>query len=236
MTEPEQKKQQPAGIKAWDAADRPREKMIALGASRLSPAELLAVLVGSGSRGETAVELMQRILSDCNGSLNTLGKMSLAQLRKYKGMGTAKALIVLAACELGRRRSLSFMEERPRVNNSKDIYNYFLPRMRDLSTEECHVLLLNNQLRVLRSAAIASGGITGTIVDVRVALREAITAGATAIALCHNHPSGVPKPSKADDDLTRRMKRAAEAVDIKFIDHIVLADGSYYSYADEQGL
>lgn len=236
MTEPEQKKPQPAGIKAWDAADRPREKMMALGAAGLSPAELLAVLVGSGSRGETAVGLMQRILGDCNGSLNTLGKMSLAQLRKYKGMGTVKALIVLAACELGRRRSLSDMEERPKMSNSQDIYHYFLHRMRDLPTEECHVLLLNNQLRVLRSAVVSSGGLTGTIVDVRVALREAITAGATAIALCHNHPSGVPKPSKADDDLTGRMKRAAEAVDIKFIDHIVLADGSYYSYADEQGL
>lgn len=220
-------------IQDLKADERPRERLMQMGASALRDAELLAILIGSGSRTENAVHLMERLLVDHNNSLNEVGKMSLEQLQRYKGIGEAKAISILAACELGKRRQEENVEERPKVRSSEDIYKHFLNKLRDVPIEECHVLLLNQNLRIIGSTCIARGGITGTIVDVRIALREAILAHATAIALCHNHPSGNARPSLDDDRLTKKIKQAAEAIDIRFIDHIVLADGRYYSYSDE---
>lgn len=220
-------------IAQWDIADRPREKLAAQGAAALSNAELLAILIGSGSPQESAVDLMRRLLDDCKGSLTRLGKMHVEELRAYNGIGPAKAITIMAACEFGRRRAAEPAEERPRMGNSEAIYRYFRPQLEELAVEECHALLLNSQLRVIAARRIGHGGITETPVDVRVVLREALLAGATHLALCHNHPSGLLRPSKPDDELTSRLKEAAGIMRITLVDHIIIADGGYYSYADE---
>ncbi len=220
-------------IAQWDEADRPREKLADLGPAALSNAELLAILIGSGSVHESAVDLTRRLLADCAGSLNTLGKKSIGELCTYNGIGPAKAVTIMAACEFGKRRAAEPVEERPQMTDSEKIYRYFLPRMQDLATEECHVLLLNQSLRILGTRCVSRGGISETAVDVRIVLREALLLRATNIALCHNHPSGNSRPSRADDQLTQRMKTAAEAVQIRLTDHIILTDGNYYSYCDE---
>ncbi len=220
-------------IKQWKENERPRERLAELGAGALSNSELLAILIGSGNATETAVGLMRRILSDCGGNLNRLGKMTLPELCAYNGIGPAKAITIMAACELGKRRQSEDVEERKRISSSCDIYNYFHPVMCDLPTEECHVLLLNQALNIMGSKCVGRGGITATVVDVRLVLREALLARATQIALCHNHPSGNVHPSKEDDKLTTRLKQAAAAMDITLIDHIVLTDGRYFSYSDE---
>ncbi len=220
-------------IKQWKENERPRERLAELGAGALSNSELLAILIGSGNATETAVGLMRRILSDCGGNLNRLGKMTLPELCAYNGIGPAKAITIMAACELGKRRQSEDVEERKRISSSCDIYNYFHPVMCDLPTEECHVLLLNQALNIIGSKCVGRGGITATVVDVRLVLREALLARATQIALCHNHPSGNVHPSKEDDKLTTRLKQAAAAMDITLIDHIVLTDGNYFSYSDE---
>lgn len=220
-------------IQDLKADERPRERLMKHGPATLRNAELLAILIGSGSRTENAVSLMERLLVDHRNSLNDIGKMTIEQLCRYKGIGEAKAISILAACELGKRRQEETVEKRPEARSSEDIYRYFLNKLRDHPVEECHVLLLNQNLRIIGSTCVSRGGITGTVVDVRLVLREAILANATAIALCHNHPSGSSHPSREDDNLTRKMKEAAHTMDINFIDHIVLADGSYYSYSDE---
>lgn len=222
-------------INQWAAEDRPREKMMAHGASALSDAELLAILIGSGNTDETAVELMRRVLVECENDLARLGKMDLAQLCSFKGIGPAKAITILAASELGKRRAAltDMVKERKRITSSKDIYNYFHPLMCDLPIEECWVILLNQALKVIDRVKISAGGLAGTAVDIRCVLREAILRRATAIALCHNHPSGNVRPSAEDNRLTEQLSRSAALMNIRFIDHIVLTDGSYYSYADE---
>lgn len=220
-------------IQDLKADERPRERLIKHGPAALRNAELLAILIGSGSTTENAVSLMERLLVDHRNSLGDVGKMTLEQLCRYKGIGEAKAVSILAACELGKRRQEEHVEERPSAQSSEDIYRYFLNKLRDNPVEECHVLLMNHNLRIIGSVCVSRGGITGTVVDVRLVLREAILANATSIALCHNHPSGSSKPSREDDRLTQKVKEAAKAMDIRFIDHIVLADGSYYSYNDE---
>lgn len=213
--------------------DRPREKFAAHGAASLSKAELLAILIGSGNTEENAVQLMQRIMNDCLGSLATLGRMDIADLCHYKGMGPAKAISVLAACELGKRRMAEGMERRPQLTSSADIYSYMIPKLKGHAVEECHAILLNNHLRVVGCKLIGRGGITGTVVDVRLVLKEALLCRATALALCHNHPSGNPHPSGEDDRLTQKLKAAAATMDIRLIDHIVLTDDAYFSYQDE---
>ncbi|MDO4930909.1 MAG: DNA repair protein RadC [Bacteroidales bacterium] len=213
--------------------ERPRERLLALGPGELTNPELLAILIGSGSPTENAVRLMERVLADCDHNLNTLGKMTIEQLCRYNGIGPAKAVTIQAACELGKRRQLETVKEREKATSSRDIYEYFSTKLQDLPYEECHVLLLNHALRVIGSKCVGRGGITGTVVDVRLVLREALLAHATAIALCHNHPSGNVTPSKEDDNLTLRMAKAATAVDIRFLDHVVLTDGNYYSYNDK---
>lgn len=221
-------------ITEWDEQDRPREKMMLHGASALSDAELLAILIGSGSRDETAVALMKRVLASCHNDLSLLGKMGLDELCAFKGIGEAKAITVLAASELGKRRAAAQMNARRMVvSSSKDIYEYFHPILCDQPIEECWVLLLNQALKIIDRTRISMGGLTGTVVDVRCVLREAIVRRAAAIALCHNHPSGNPRPSSDDNQLTERLHQASSLMNIKLIDHIVLTDGNYYSYADE---
>ena len=217
-------------INQWAEEDRPREKLMTLGAEALSNAELLAILIGSGSTKETAVELMKRILVDCHNNLNTLGKMSIRDLCQYNGIGEAKAITILAACELGKRRVREKAEERPQLATATDIYNYMYTRTQDLDVEEAWIVLMNQNYRLIKTVRLSHGGLTETAVDVRVAMKEAIMANATVMVLCHNHPSNNPKPSKDDDRLTERIKKACELMRIHFLDHIILTDGMYYSY------
>lgn len=219
-------------INQWDEADRPREKLERLGADALTNAELLAILIGSGSPKESAVELMKRVLNDCNNNLNTLGKRSIHELTEYNGMGPAKAITILAACELGKRRQLEKAEERLRLDSSARIYECMHPLMQDLDVEEAWVLLMNQNFKLIKRERISHGGISETAVDVRIVMREALLCNATIIALCHNHPSNNARPSRDDDKLTERMKKACEAMRIYFCDHLVITDGAYYSYRD----
>ena len=217
-------------IKQWAEEDRPREKMASLGTEALSNAELLAILIGSGSTKESAVDLMKHILADCNNNLNTLGKMTIRELCQYNGIGEAKAITILAACELGKRRQQESPEERPRLNSATKIYNEMHPQMQDLDVEEFWILLLNQNHRLIKKVRISHGGITETAVDIRIIIREAVLANATILAVCHNHPSGNLTPSHADNELTKDIKRACELMRIHFMDHVIITDGQYYSY------
>ena len=217
-------------IAHWSESDQPREKLRDKGSQALSNAELLAILIGSGTPGVSAVELMQEVLSNCNNNLNTLGKMTIRQLMDYKGIGEAKAITILAACELGKRRQMETPEERPDMGTATRIYNHMRPMMQDLDVEEFWVLLLNQHYRLIKKVRISHGGITETAVDIRIIMREAVLANCTILAVCHNHPSGNLSPSRQDDELTRSIKRACELMRIHFLDHIIITDGNYYSY------
>jgi DNA repair protein RadC len=207
--------------------------MMMHGASALSNAELLAILIGSGSAEESAVELTRKILNDYHNNLNELGKASIDELCRYKGIGLAKAISILAASELGKRRKEESVKERIAILSSKDVYECFYPMMCDLPTEECWVLLLNQASKIIEKTKISAGGLSATAVDVRCILREALLKRASAIVLCHNHPSGNIRPSKEDDLLTRHVAQASECMDIRLVDHIILTDGAFYSYSDE---
>ena len=222
-------------INQWAEEDRPREKMAALGADNLTNAELLAILIGSGSQKESAVDLMKRLLADCNNNLNTLGKMSISDLCTYNGIGEAKAITILAACELGKRRQAETPEERPDLGTATRIYNHMRPQLQDLDVEEFWALILNQHYRLIKKVRISRGGITETSVDIRILMKEAILANCTILAVCHNHPSGNLSPSHADKDLTRSIKRACELMNIYFLDHVIITDGQYYSF-HEQGM
>lgn len=220
-------------IANWSADDQPREKLRDKGVAALSNAELIAILIGSGYPGVTAVELMQQILSDCHNNLNTLGKMSIRDLMRYKGVGEAKAITILAACELGKRRQMESPEERPDLGTATLIYNHMHPVLQDLDVEEFWVLLMNQSFRLIKKIRIAHGGISEVSVDIRIIMREAVLANATVIAVCHNHPSGSLHPSKEDNALTQSIKRASELMRLRFMDHVIIADGHYYSYHEE---
>ena len=220
-------------INQWAEEDRPREKMASLGTEALSNAELLAILIGSGSTKESAVDLMKHILADCNNNLNTLGKMNIRELCKYTGIGEAKAITILAACELGKRRQAETPEERPDLGTATRIYNHMRPVMQDLDVEEFWALLLNQHYRLIKKVRISHGGITETAVDIRVIIREAVLANCTILAVCHNHPSGNLSPSKSDEILTRSLNRACEVMNIKFLDHVIVTDGLYYSFHED---
>ena len=213
-------------IAHWAEDDQPREKLRDKGPQALSNAELLAILVGSGSAKEDAVTLMKRILSDCNNNLNTLGKLSLNDLEKYNGLGPAKSITILAACELGKRRQREEVEK-------KSIYNHMRPVMQDLDVEEFWALLMNQHYRLIKKVRISRGGITETPVDVRIIIKEAVLANCTILAVCHNHPSGNLCPSKADEILTRSLDRACEVMNIHFLDHVIVTDGEYYSFHED---
>ena len=220
-------------ITQWAEEDRPREKLMNLGAETLSNAELLAILIGSGSPRESAVELMKRVLSDCKNNLNTLGKLSITDLTSYNGIGEAKAITILAACELGKRRQVADILKRPTLNSANAIYNYMRPKMQDKDVEEAWILLMNQKLDLIEAKCISHGGITGTAIDVRIILKEALLKNATAIALCHNHPSGNPSPSREDDNITNSLKKAADTMHIYFVDHVIVAQQHFYSYREE---
>lgn len=220
-------------IKDWDEADMPREKLERLGAEALSNAELLAILIGSGSIKESAVDLMKRVMSDCNNNLNTLGKLTITDLMKYNGVGPAKAITILAACELGKRRQVEKPEERVKLDSALAIYKEMHPVMQDLDVEEGWVLLMNQNFKLIKKMCISRGGLTETAIDVRVIIKQAIMSNATVIALCHNHPSGGLRPSGADDSLTNKVKDACNLMRLFFLDHVIITDGGYYSYSEE---
>jgi len=220
-------------INQWAEEDRPREKLERLGAQALSDAELLAILVGSGSAKEDAVSLMKRILADCNNNLNTLGKLTIHDLCQYNGVGPAKAITILAACELGKRRQLEQVEERPDLGTATRIYNHMHPLLQDLDVEEFWLLLMNQHHRLIKKQRIAHGGITEVAVDIRIIIREALMANATIIAVCHNHPSGGLRPSQMDNQLTETLRQACNTMRIRLMDHVIITDGAYFSYHEE---
>ena len=221
-------------INQWAEEDRPREKLMRLGPSALTDAELLAILVGSGSTKEDAVTLMRHILADCNNNLNTLGKLTIRDLCEYNGVGEAKAITILAACELGKRRQAGKPEERPDLGTATLIYNHMHPVLQDKDVEEFWLLLMNQNHRLIKKMFIARGGISEVSVDVRLVIKEAVLCNATILAVCHNHPSGSLRPSHMDDDLTISLQRACQLMRIRFLDHVIITDGAYYSY-HEQG-
>ena len=220
-------------IAHWSEDDQPREKLRDNGPQSLSDAELLAILIGSGTPGVSAVDLMQDILHDCRNNLNTLGKMSIRQLCEYKGIGEAKAITILAACELGKRRQMEKPEERPDLGTATKIYNHMHPVLQDCDVEEFWLLLMNQNNRLIKKLRIAHGGISEVSVDIRILMREAVLANATVIAVCHNHPSGSIRPSDADNSLTQSIRNACSVMRLKFTDHVIITDGNYYSYHEE---
>lgn len=219
-------------ITEWAEEDRPREKLVANGAETLSSAELLAILIGSGNRKESAVDLMRRILGEHGNSLARLSKMTLEELQRYNGIGEAKAISIIAACELGRRREKETPEKRPEMCTAQSIYEYLWPMMRDLDVEESYVILMNQGFKLIDTVKLSHGGITETAVDVRLIMKHALLNNATIIALAHNHPSGNVKPSRDDDMLTKRIKEACDTMRIYMADHVIITDGDYYSYAE----
>lgn len=221
-------------IKDLALEDRPREKMLLKGVNTLSDAELLAILIASGNKDETAVELAQRILHSISNNLNSLGKLSIKDLIKnFKGIGEAKAITIAAAMELGRRRKLSEAEATPLILSSQDAYSLIQPIMLDMKHEEVWILLLNRANKVVKKVQTSKGGINGSVIDIRLIIKEAIEILASAIILCHNHPSGNHSPSVEDDKITNNLKEAGKIVDIKLLDHIIVCDNSYYSYLDQ---
>ncbi len=220
-------------INQWAEEDRPREKMMLKGAEALSDAELLAILIGSGNTEESAVALMQRVLAAAGNDLNRLGKWEIRDFARFKGLGPAKSITILAALELGKRRKLREHAERLTIRSSEDIYHLFHPLLCDLPYEEFWVLLLNQAAKVIDKVRISRGGIDQTTADVRSILREALLQRATQIALVHNHPSGNTRPSNDDLRLTQQARQSAQTMNIRLLDHVIVTDGSYYSFCDE---
>jgi DNA repair protein RadC len=203
------------------------------GKNALSDAELIAILIGSGSRNESAVDLSKRILSSVTNNLNALGKQNLAQLMQFKGIGEAKAISIVAALELGRRRRVEEAVELVKINSSKVIFELMQPIIGELPHEEFWIVYLNNSNKVISKTQLSKGGITGTVVDVRLVYKLALEYGATSIVLCHNHPSGSLKPSEADKQITQKLKRAGESLEIAILDHVIITETSYFSFVDQ---
>jgi len=220
-------------IKNWSVDDRPREKMIRIGASGLSNAELIAILINTGNINQSALEIAMELMKGCNNSLNELGKLTIKDLQKTKGVGLAKSVSIAAALELGRRRNSSVFLEKPVVRSSTDVANFLNQTFRDLQYEIFAVVLLNRANKIIHHEVISKGGITGTVADPRLILKLAINHGATSIILSHNHPSGNLKPSKADEEITDRIKKSAALMDIKLLDHIIVSEEGYLSFMDE---
>lgn len=220
-------------IKSWAEDDRPREKLMLKGKAALSDAELIAILISSGSRNESAVALSKRILASIDNNLNKLGKLSISDLVKFKGIGEAKAISIITALELGRRRRLEEAMELPQITGSKAIFDLMQPLIGELQHEEFWIVYLNNSNKVLHKEQLSKGGLTGTLVDVRLVFKKGIELFSTAIILCHNHPSGKLQPSQADKSITSKLKLAGETLDIKVLDHIIITENAYFSFADE---
>jgi DNA repair protein RadC len=219
-------------IKSWNEGDRPREKLVMHGANVLSDAELLAILIGTGTRNESAVDLGKKLMQGVNNNLITLNKLSLAELQKVNGIGLAKAVTIAAALELSKRRQMATVDEKRIIKASKDIYEEIGPLLRDLNHEEFWVLALNRRLRVIASKRISTGGISETIVDVRLILKFGIENNASNLVLAHNHPSGNLNPSESDLRLTSDIRQAAKFMNMPLIDHVIVADTGYFSFAD----
>ena len=220
-------------ITNWSEDDKPREKLMLKGKSVLSDAELIAILIGSGSRNESAVDLSKKILASVDNNLNALGKVSISQLMNFKGIGEAKAISIIAALELGRRRRAEEVVELKKVTSSKVIFEIMQPIIGELPHEEFWIIYLNHSNKVISKSQLSKGGITGTLVDVRIVFKTALEMGATALILCHNHPSGTLIPSDADRQITRKLKLAGDSLEIKVLDHLIVTETSYFSFADE---
>ena len=231
-----QEKPPSLAIKYWSEDDRPREKLLLKGSSALSDAELVAILLGSGNSGESAVGLSRRILASVDHNLGDLGKLSAVQLMKFKGIGKAKAVTIAAALELGRRRKDGRPAQKSKISNSREAFNLLQPFLGELAHEEFWIVYLNNANVVIHAALLSKGGITGTLVDVRLVMKKALELGAVALILAHNHPSGTLLPSEADKRITRKLRTASEALDIKIVDHLIITERDYYSFADQQAL
>lgn len=220
-------------IKNWSQDDQPREKLLYKGKSTLSDAELVAILIGSGNRSESAVDLCKRILASVDNNLSELGKLSIIQLMEFNGIGEAKAVTIAAALELGRRRRGEEALEKKKIISSESVFELMQPIIGELEHEEFWIVYLNNSNKVILKTQLSKGGITGTLVDVRLVLKNALEVGATGLILVHNHPSGTLKPSKADKQITSKLQIAAENLDIKVLDHLIVTENAYFSFADE---
>ena len=217
-------------VNKWAAEDQPRHKLYKLGAEALTNAELLSILIGSGSTEENAVQLSSRVLGDCGNNLITLGHRTPLELMEYNGLGFSKVMTILAAIELGRRRQRERPEERPDLGTATRIYNYMHGYMRDLEVEEFHALLMNQNYKLIKAVKISRGGLTETAVDIRIIMKECVMNNATILAVCHNHPSNAIRPSRMDDELTQSICKACNFMRIHFSDHVIITDGRYYSY------
>ena len=220
-------------IKQWAPEDRPTERLQRLGAESLTDGELLAILIGSGTQQYSAVDIANHVLGKFNRNLNTLGKARFDEILDTEGVGTQTACKILAAVELGKRRQMATPELHPDMSTATRIYNYMLPKMQDLATEEFHILLMNQNYRLIKQVRISQGGITETCADIRVMMREAVLCNATILAACHNHPSGSLSPSRADDELTKAIKEACRLMRLHFLDHVIVTDGAYMSYREQ---
>jgi DNA repair protein RadC len=220
-------------IRHWSEDDRPREKLLLKGKAALSDAELIAILIGSGSRNESAVDLSKRILKSCDNNLNTLGKSSVTDLLTFKGIGEAKAITIQAAMELGRRRRTEEAVELQKITSSQTVFELMQPILGELPHEEFWIIYLNNANKIISKFQLSKGGITGTLVDVRLVFKTALAIGAVGLILAHNHPSGTLKPSESDKQITQKLKVAGEQLDIKILDHVIVTETSFFSFSDE---
>jgi len=220
-------------ITEWALEDRPREKLLAKGIQSLSDAELIAILIGSGSKNETAVELSKRILADISNNLNELGKLSVSDLQQYKGIGEAKAISIVSAMELGKRRKVSEILKKKQIGSSKDIFELFVSVIGDLPYEEFWIVFLNRSNKIMSKLKISQGGVSGTVIDNRLILKNALERLASGIIICHNHPSGNKQPSTSDVDITKKLAEAGKLMEINILDHVIIANNSYFSFADE---
>lgn len=220
-------------ITEWAEDDKPREKLATKGRRVLSDAELIAILIGSGNKEESAVDLAKRILASAHHSLNELGTFSLSQLKQFKGIGEAKAIAIAAAMEIGRRRKGANSDKISKIKSSTDAFEELYPLLGELNHEEFWILYLNNANKVIHKSQLSKGGITGTLVDVRLVLKEALELGAVGLILAHNHPSGNLNPSTPDEKITKKLKIASEAMDIKVLDHLILSGNQFFSFADQ---
>lgn len=219
-------------ITDWAVEDRPREKLIQKGTSSLSDAELLAILISSGTKDKSAVDLGRELLALANNNLNTLGKLSITDLKKLHGIGTARAVTIAAALELGRRRKLAESPDVIQIKCSKDVADIFQPILSDLTHEEFWILFLNRSNKVINQMKLSQGGVSGTVTDVRLVMKKAIEYLASGIIVCHNHPSGNLNPSESDSKITQKIKEAGNLMDIQLLDHLIISDKDYYSFAD----
>ncbi len=219
-------------ITDWAVGDRPREKLMQNGTSSLSDAELLAILISSGTKDKSAVDLGRELLGIANNNLNSLGKLTISDLKKLRGIGTARAVTIAAALELGRRRKLSEIPDVTQIKCSKDVADIFQPMLSDISHEEFWILFLNRSNKVINTMKLSQGGISGTVTDVRIIMKKAIEYLASGIIVCHNHPSGNLNPSESDTKITQKIKEAGALMDIQLLDHLIISDKDYYSFAD----